>query len=75
MVLAAAALDSVYAISGFGFCLVLAFGGRGDAGALVRLGLAAAELVAGVVMGVVFGKVSKAVARAWVDACSARLNR
>mmetsp|Transcript_1287 Transcript_1287/g.2668 ORF Transcript_1287/g.2668 Transcript_1287/m.2668 type:complete len:530 (+) Transcript_1287:339-1928(+) len=60
MVVAATALDSVYAISGFGICLALAFDDGGNSEILLRLGLAAVELVAGTVMGLAFGTICSA---------------
>lgn len=72
MVVAATALDSVYAISGFGICLALAFDDGGNSEILLRLGLAAVELVAGTVMGLAFGTVRQRypyVSLCWAPEC------
>jgi hypothetical protein len=55
VVVAAAALDDVYSISAFGISLVLGAGDGGADDALVRFGLAVAELLGGLLLGVAVG--------------------
>jgi len=56
-VVAAAALDDVYAISAFGIALVLGAGDGSGEDAAVRFGLGLAELVGGLLLGVLVGTV------------------